>query len=46
MIVGPRGAAAGEVELKRRATGERETMSVDAALNRLVHAVCGGRRAA
>jgi prolyl-tRNA synthetase len=46
MIVGPRGAAAGEVELKRRATGERESMSVDAALNRLVHAVCGARRAA
>jgi len=27
-IVGPRGAAAGEVELKNRATGERETLPV------------------
>jgi prolyl-tRNA synthetase len=36
VIVGPRRAAAGEVELKRRATGERETMSVDAALNKLI----------
>jgi prolyl-tRNA synthetase len=46
VIVGPRGAAAGEVELKRRASGERETLSVDAALNRLVGAVCDVRRAA
>jgi prolyl-tRNA synthetase len=37
LIVGPRGAAAGEVELKRRATGERETLGIDAAVNRLVH---------
>ena len=37
LIVGPRGAAAGEVEIKRRATGERETLGFDAALNRLVH---------
>ncbi len=29
VIVGPRGAAAGEVEVKVRATGERETVSVD-----------------
>jgi len=36
LIVGPRGLAQGEVELKRRATGERETMSIEAALNRLV----------
>jgi prolyl-tRNA synthetase len=36
LIVGPRGAAAGEVEIKRRATGERETLSLDAAVNRLV----------
>jgi prolyl-tRNA synthetase len=35
-IVGPKGAAKGEVEVKRRATGERETLSLDAALNRLV----------
>jgi prolyl-tRNA synthetase len=41
LIVGPRGAASGEVEIKRRATGERETLGVDAAVNRLVHAVKG-----
>jgi prolyl-tRNA synthetase len=41
LIVGPRGAAKGEVELKRRANGERETMHLDAAINRLVHASAG-----
>ena len=37
LIVGPRGVAAGEVEIKQRATGERETLPMDAAVNRLVH---------
>ena len=32
IVVGPRGAAAGTVELKRRATGERQELSLDAAL--------------
>ena len=32
LIVGPRGAAAGTVELKRRATGERQELSAEAAL--------------
>ena len=32
IIVGPRGAAAGTVELKRRATGERQELSAEAAL--------------
>jgi prolyl-tRNA synthetase len=32
IIVGPRGAAAGKVELKRRATGERSEVSPDEAL--------------
>jgi prolyl-tRNA synthetase len=41
LIVGPRGAASGEVEIKRRSTGERETLSLDAAINRLVHEVGG-----
>jgi prolyl-tRNA synthetase len=41
-IVGPRGAASGEVEIKRRATGERETLHIDAAVNRLVHAATKG----
>ena len=35
IIVGPRGAANGVVELKRRATGERQELSVDAALARI-----------
>jgi len=39
LIVGPRGAATGEVELKRRASGERQTLHMDAAVNRLVHHV-------
>ena len=32
LIVGPRGLADGVVELKRRATGDRQTLSLDAAL--------------
>ena len=36
IIVGPRGAAAGTVELKRRATGERQDVGVDAALSRVL----------
>jgi prolyl-tRNA synthetase len=35
IIVGPRGVAAGKVELKRRATGERTEMSPDDALGRI-----------
>jgi len=35
LIVGPRGLASGVVELKRRATGEREEVSVESALARL-----------
>jgi prolyl-tRNA synthetase len=36
VIVGPRGIASGTVELKRRATGEREELSLESALARLV----------
>jgi prolyl-tRNA synthetase len=32
LIIGPRGLAAGEVELKRRATGERSSLPLDKAL--------------
>ena len=39
IIVGPRGAAAGKVELKRRATGERSEVSPDDALD-----ACARRR--
>ncbi|PLX39384.1 MAG: proline--tRNA ligase [Hyphomicrobiales bacterium] len=41
LIVGPKGLGQGEVEIKRRATGERETMSPEAALAKLVAAVKG-----
>ncbi|HET7577469.1 MAG TPA: proline--tRNA ligase [Sphingomicrobium sp.] len=36
LIVGPRGIAAGTVELKRRSTGEREELSLESAVARLV----------
>jgi prolyl-tRNA synthetase len=36
IIVGPRSAASGEVEVKDRRTGARETMTIEAAVNRLV----------
>jgi len=35
VIVGPRGLAAGQVEIKNRRTGERQTLSPEAALNLL-----------
>ena len=35
LIVGPRGLANGEIELKNRASGERQTMSIKAAINSL-----------
>ena len=35
IIVGPRGVKAGKVELKRRATGEREELDGAAALDRI-----------
>jgi len=35
IIVGPKGVDQGEFELKNRATGERETLSPDAILNRM-----------
>ena len=35
IVVGPRGLTDGVVELKNRATGERETMSVEALINKL-----------
>jgi prolyl-tRNA synthetase len=35
LVVGPRGLAAGTVELKRRATGEKQELSLDAALAKL-----------
>jgi len=35
VIVGPRGIASGTVELKNRATGEREELSLESAVARL-----------
>jgi prolyl-tRNA synthetase len=35
VIVGPRGVAAGEVEIKNRRTGERETVAIDAVAAKL-----------
>jgi prolyl-tRNA synthetase len=39
LVVGPKGLAQGEVELKSRATGEKQTLSPDAALAKLIDAV-------
>jgi prolyl-tRNA synthetase len=36
LIVGPKGVAKGEVEIKNRATGERHSLSADAAMSRLI----------
>ncbi len=36
LVIGPRGLAAGTIELKHRRSGERRDVSVDAALNQLV----------
>jgi prolyl-tRNA synthetase len=36
LIVGPRGVAQGKVEVKRRATGERQEVGLDAALARIL----------
>ena len=35
LVVGPRGVAAGTVELKRRAGGGKEELSLDSALEKL-----------
>ena len=35
LIIGPKGLASGEVELKNRASGERQTLSLEAALKAL-----------
>jgi prolyl-tRNA synthetase len=36
LIVGPRGVAAGTLEIKNRRSGERQDLPTDAALNRLI----------
>lgn len=46
MIVGPRGAKEGKVELKRRATGERFELSVEEALAKVLGVDAAGKDAA
>ena len=41
VIVGPKGLASGEVELKHRATGERSALALDAAINKLQQTLTG-----
>jgi prolyl-tRNA synthetase len=43
MIVGPRGLKSGEVEVKDRGTGERSSLSLDAAVNHVVAAITSRR---
>jgi prolyl-tRNA synthetase len=38
ITVGPRGLKSGLVEVKNRATGEKEELSIEAALNKLAQA--------
>ncbi len=37
IIVGPKGIKSGEVEVKNRASGDRESLSMDAVLNKFTH---------
>jgi prolyl-tRNA synthetase len=43
LVVGPKGVKAGEVEVKHRKDGNKETLSPDAALNRVIDLVKGQR---
>ena len=46
LIVGPKGVKAGEVEIKVRKSGARETLSLEAAVARLTEAVAHDKRVA
>ncbi len=46
LIVGPKGVKAGEVEVKHRKSGARETLSFEAATQRLVEGVAADKRMA
>jgi prolyl-tRNA synthetase len=46
IIVGPKGLASGEIELKERATGARHSLTFESALNRLVTSAAEARREA
>jgi prolyl-tRNA synthetase len=43
VIVGPKGVKAGEIEIKDRKTGERETLPIDAGLERVVTSIMDQR---
>jgi len=44
VIVGPRGAKAGEIEIKHRRSGERETVPFEQVVERLLHLILPERR--
>jgi prolyl-tRNA synthetase len=46
IIIGPKGLASGEAELKERATGARHSLTLESALNRLVASANEARREA
>jgi prolyl-tRNA synthetase len=46
IIIGPKGVKAGEVELKDRATGAREALTLEAAVNRLLSSASEARKEA
>jgi prolyl-tRNA synthetase len=43
VIVGPKGVKAGEIEIKDRRTGERETLPIEAGLKRTIHRIIDQR---
>jgi prolyl-tRNA synthetase len=43
LVIGPKGVKAGEVEVKHRRSGEKETLSPETALNKVVELVKGQR---
>lgn len=43
VIVGPKGVKAGEIEIKDRKTGERETLAIDTGLERVITSIMDQR---
>jgi prolyl-tRNA synthetase len=46
LVIGPKGLASGEVELKERATGARHSLTFDSAFNRLLTSQTEAKREA
>ena len=46
LVVGPKGVKSGEAEIKLRATGEKATLPMDAALARAIDEITQGRKLA